>query len=98
MLYGGVAQDSNVTRKEAYKRLLYGGDSGFNATLSGGRNPDGQYSRLDAHGFYWTAEATAAQPGFTILGRDRRLFYQQDGGEQLRAFSVRCVKSNDSLK
>lgn len=72
MLYGGVAQDSNVTRKEAYKRLLYGGDSGFNAILSGGRNPDGQYSRLDAHGFYWTA--TAAQLGFTILGRDRRLF------------------------
>ena len=55
MLYGGAAQDSNVTRKDAYKSLLYGGGSGFNALLGGGRAPDGQYARLDAHGFYWTA-------------------------------------------
>jgi uncharacterized protein (TIGR02145 family) len=99
MLYGGVAQDSNVTRKEAYKRLLYGGDSGFNAILGGGRNPDGQYSRLDAHGFYWTATAgDSSTAWFYNFGKGSQALHQQDGGEQLRAFSVRCVKSNDSLK
>ncbi len=55
MLYGGNAEDSNVTRKGAYKALLYTGTSGFNALLGGGRAPDSQYSRLYAHGFYWTA-------------------------------------------
>ena len=99
MLYGGVAQDSNVIRKEAYKRLLYGGDSGFNALLGGGRNPDGQYSRLDAHGFYWTAtEGDSSTAWFYNFGKGSQALYQQEGGEKLMAFSVRCVKSIDSLK
>ena len=55
MLYGGIAEDSNVTRKVAYKALLNTGTSGFNALLGGGRETDGQHARLDAHGFYWTA-------------------------------------------
>jgi hypothetical protein len=41
--------------KAAYKALLIGGGSGFNALLGGGRGEGGQYARLEAHGFYWTA-------------------------------------------
>jgi hypothetical protein len=33
MLYGGIAEDSNVNRKGAYKALLYTGTSGFNAVF-----------------------------------------------------------------
>lgn len=33
-----------------------GGTSGFNAVLGVNRS-DGQYARLEAHGFYWTASA-----------------------------------------
>ena len=35
--YGGIAEDSNINRKGAYKALLYAGTSGFNAVLGGGR-------------------------------------------------------------
>jgi uncharacterized protein (TIGR02145 family) len=99
MLYGGVGQDSNVTHKQAYKSLLYGGGSGFNALLGGGCDPGGQYARLDAHGFYWTAtEGDSSTAWFYNFASGSQALYQQDRGEQLRAFSVRCVKSIDSLK
>ncbi len=99
MLYGRGTQDSNVYRKEAYKSLQNGGSSGFNALLGGGRTPDGQYSRLDAHGFYWTGtEGDSATAWFYNFGKGSQALYQQGGGEQLSAFSVRCVKSIDGLK
>jgi len=98
MLYGGVAGDSNVTRKEAYKALLYAGTSGFNALLGGGRAPDSQYSRLDAHGFYWTAsESDSSTAWFYNFAKGSQALYQQDAGEKTRAFSVRCVKSIEGL-
>jgi uncharacterized protein (TIGR02145 family) len=99
LLYGGVTGDSTVTRKAAYKALLYNGTSGFNALLGGGRAPDSQYSRLDAHGFYWTAtESDSNTAWFYNFAKGSLALYQQDGGEKTRAFSVRCVKSIDSLK
>jgi len=99
MLYGGAAQDSNETRKEAYKNLMNGGASGFNALLGGGRDPGGQYARLDAHGFYWTVtEGDSSTAWFYNFAKGSQALYQQDGGELLRAFSVRCVKNIDSLR
>jgi hypothetical protein len=53
-LYGGISEDSGDKGRAAYKALLAGGGSGFNAILGGERSQDGQYARLDAHGFYWT--------------------------------------------
>ncbi len=41
--------------KAAYKALQTGGSSGFNALLGGNRTQNGEYARLEAHGFYWTA-------------------------------------------
>ena len=52
--YGGVSDDSADKGKAAFTALLSGGTSGFNAVLGGNRS-DGQYARLEAHGFYWTA-------------------------------------------
>jgi len=98
-LYGGITKDSNETRKEAYKALMQAGNSKFNAVLGGGRDLEGHYSRLEAHGFYWTAtENDSSMAWFYNFGKGSQSLYQQDGGEKTRAFSVRCVKSIDSLK
>jgi uncharacterized protein (TIGR02145 family) len=91
--YGGVSQDSEDQGKAAYKALLAGGSSGFNAVLGGGRSPDGEYARLEAHGFYWTAsEIDPGNGWFYNFGKGGQALHRQDGGEKSRAFSVRCVR------
>ena len=91
--YGGVNEDSDDGGKAAYKALLAGGSSGFSALLGGGRSDDGQYARLEAHGFYWTASETDPASGwFYNFGRGGQALYRQSGGEKQRAFSVRCVR------
>ena len=91
--YGGVSEDSDDRGKAAYKALLAGGSSGFNALLGGGRSDDGQYARLEAHGFYWTAsESDPASGWFYNFGRGGQALHRQSGGEKQRAFSVRCVR------
>jgi len=93
-LYSGIGKDSNEIRKEAYKVLVYQGESKFNAVLGGGRDLEGQYSRLEAHGFYWSAtENDSATAWFYNFAKGSQSLFQQDGGEKRRAFSVRCVKS-----
>ena len=68
--YGGVSEDSDDRGKAAYKALLARGSSGFGALLGGGRAGDGQYARLEAHGFYWTAsESDPASGWFYNFGR-----------------------------
>jgi uncharacterized protein (TIGR02145 family) len=91
--YGGVSEDSDDRGKAAYKALLIGGSSGFNALLGGGRSHDGQYARLEAHGFYWTAsESDPASGWFYNFGRGGQALHRQSGGEKQGAFSVRCVR------
>jgi uncharacterized protein (TIGR02145 family) len=91
--YGGVSEDSDDKGKVAYAALLAGGSSGFGAVHGGGRSEDGQYERLDAHGFYWTAsESDPASAWFYNFGRGGLALHRQSGGEKPRAFSVRCVR------
>jgi uncharacterized protein (TIGR02145 family) len=91
--YGGVSEDSDDRGQAAYKALLAGANSGFNAVLGGGRSDDGQYARLEAHGFYWTAsESDPASGWFYNFGRGGQALHRQSGGEKQRAFSVRCVR------
>jgi uncharacterized protein (TIGR02145 family) len=91
--YGGIREDSEDSGKGAYKALLIGGSSGFNAVLGGGRSPDGQYARLEAHGFYWTAsENDPATACFYNFGKGGLALNRQSEGEKQWAFSVRCVR------
>ena len=91
--YGGVSEDSDERGKAAYKALLAGGSSGFSALLGGGRSDDGQYARLEAHGFYWTAsESDPGSVWFYNFGRGGQALHRQSGGEKQGAFSVRCVR------
>ena len=91
--YGGVSEDSEDKGKAAYKALLAGGSSGFNALLGGGRADDRQYARGEAHGFYWTtSESEPAGAWYYNFGRGGQALHRQSGGEKQRAFSVRCVR------
>jgi uncharacterized protein (TIGR02145 family) len=91
--YGGVSEDSNDRGKAAYAALLIGGRSGFNALLGGGRSDGGEYARLEAHGFYWTAsESDPATAWFYNFGKGGLALHRQREGEKQRAFSVRCVR------
>ena len=90
--YGGVSEDADDKGKAAYKALLPGGNSGFNALRGGGRSGDGQYARLEAHGFYWTAsESDPASGWFYNFGRGGQALHRQSGGKKQMALSVRCV-------
>ena len=90
--YGGVRDDSEDTGKAAYVALSSGGNSGFNAVMGGGRDLEGQYARLDAHAFYWTAsESSAATAWFYNLGLGGRIVNRHSDGEKQRGLSVRCI-------
>jgi len=91
--YGGVSEDAEDRGKGAYKALSSGGDARFNADLGGGRSQDGQYARLEAHGFYWTAsEIDTAAAWYYNFAHGSQGLHRQSGGEKERAFSVRCVR------
>jgi uncharacterized protein (TIGR02145 family) len=92
--YGGVNDDATDRGKAAYGALQIGGRSHFNAVLGGGRNAeDGQYARLEAHGFYWTSsEADAAHAVFINFGKGSQGLYRQPDGDKRMAISVRCVR------
>ena len=76
----------------AYKGLIEGGRSGFNALLGGIRYADGSFRHFGVDGFYWSA---------TGRGGDKAYFYYFHGGAQRLnrpdfyqhlGFSVRCLQ------
>ena len=91
--YGGVREDSADSGAAAYKALLDGGSSEFNVVLGGGRDSDGKYARLDAHGFYWSAtESDARQAWLYNFGKGSQILNRHSDMEKQRAVSVRCIK------
>lgn len=91
--YGGVRDDSGETGKSAYKALLVGGNSEFNALLGGNRDADGRYARFDAHGFYWSAtEHNSGEAWFFNFGRGGQILNRHNSGEKSEAWSVRCIR------
>ena len=93
--YGGVSADSVDKGKAAYQALLNGGVSRFEASLGGGRSQDGQYARVEAHGFYWTSSASETETGtayYYNFGRGGLALHRQSGGEKQRAFAIRCIR------
>jgi uncharacterized protein (TIGR02145 family) len=90
--YGGISEDSADKGKAAFTALLRGGTSGFNAVLGGNRS-DGQYARLEAHGFYWTASDNASGTApFYNFGQGGHALHRQPQGQKAMAISVRCVR------
>ncbi|NOS91897.1 MAG: hypothetical protein HOP30_08240 [Cyclobacteriaceae bacterium] len=90
--YGGIICDSEDEGKAAYINLSEGGSAGFNALLAGNRQPNGDYQRLAAHGFYWTAtESDSTEAWFYNFAKEATLLNHHTGSK-LRAISVRCIK------
>jgi uncharacterized protein (TIGR02145 family) len=91
--YGGVREDSDDGGVAAYTALLDGGRAGFNALLGGGLVPDdGQYARLEEHGFYWSASESASDSAwFYNFGKGGLALNRQREGKKQMAISVRCV-------
>jgi uncharacterized protein (TIGR02145 family) len=91
--YGGVRDDSPDGGKGAFVALVAGGPSGFAAVYGGGRDPSGQYARLEAHGFYWTAtESSPTKAWFYNLGKNGQILNRHEDGEKQGAFAVRCLR------
>jgi len=92
--YGGIRQESADLGNAAYKALMTGGSSGFDAVYGGGRtDKSGEYERLEAHGFYWSAtESSPDHAWFYNFGKGGQSFGRHEQGEKRSAFSVRCVK------
>jgi len=90
---GGVSEDSDDGGKAAYATLLGRGGVGFGAMLGGGRSVAGEYARLEAHGFYWTASEDGPTTAvFYNFGKGGLALHRQSEGEKGQAFSVRCVR------
>lgn len=90
--YGGAREASRDSGKAAYSALVSGGSSGFDAVLGGDRE-NGEFARLGAHGFYWTASETGAgRAVFYNFGEGGRSLNRQTEGSKQMAVSVRCVR------
>lgn len=91
--YGGFREEGEDKGKAAYAALLIGGSSGFKAVFGGGLTPSGEYARLDAHGFYWTAsENEPSMAWFYNFGKGALFLNRHRDGEKAWAFSVGCVE------
>lgn len=93
--YGGASNKSKDWGRAAYKALQMGGESGFNATLGGNREPTGgKYARLNAHGFYWTTTEIDAQTAWIYnFGAGGKALHCQNGMEKPQGASARCVRT-----
>ena len=92
--YGGVSDDSADKGRAAFTALMSGGTSGFKAVLGGNRS-DGQYARLEAHGFYWTAsDNDPSSAPYYNFGQNGQALHRQPQGQKQMAISVRCVRDD----
>ena len=90
--HGGVSDEAADKGKAAFTALMSGGVSGFDAVLGGNRS-DGQYARVEAHGFYWTAtDNDRGTAPFYNFGQNGQALHRQPGGDKAMAISVRCVR------
>jgi uncharacterized protein (TIGR02145 family) len=91
--FGGIRQESADLGKAAHAALMTGGSSGFNAVYGGGRDKNGEYDRLDAHGLYWSSTESGPDRAWVYnFGKGGQSLGRHENLEKLWAFSVRCVK------
>ena len=92
--YGGVSDEAADKGRAAFKALSSGGTSGFSAVLGGNRF-NGQYTRLEEHGLYWTAsDNDPSSAPFYNFGLGGQALHRQPGseGNKQMAVSVRCIR------
>jgi uncharacterized protein (TIGR02145 family) len=92
--YGGVGNDSPDNGKAACTALLSGeGSQASTPCWVGNRSVDGQYDRVEALGFFWTAsENDPSTAPFYNLGEGSQALYRRPQGQKQMAVSARCVR------
>lgn len=80
----------------AYKALIQGGSTGFDALLSGYRYPGGTYDDLQVQGYFWSESEWDAQYAWSYgFLSQTGMLYRLDG-EKLAGISCRCLQSTPS--
>ncbi len=94
--FGGYWKSGQLqTGKSAYKALLKGGGSGFDALLAGQRNGNGElFLYLARYGLFWSSSEGGADDAwfYWFVSDDQTLYRNYDG--KGRAYSVRCLKDD----
>ncbi len=75
------------------KKLLQGGDSGFEAMLSGRRSSSGTYSLLNEFEYIWTSTEYGNYAWRRCLRADSDAVGRWNTFPKTYAFSVRCIKN-----
>jgi len=71
---------------------MTGGTSEFNAVFGGNRS-DGQYARLEEHGFYWTAsENDSGDAPFYNFGKNGQALNRQPPGKKQITPALRTIR------
>ena len=93
--FGRAFEEPISDGKNAFEKLLRTEKSAFGVTLGGNRNTDGTYSRIEAHGFYWTSTLfDDSSAGFLNFANGKKVLFLQPDMEKKRAISVRCIKNS----
>lgn len=77
----------------AYKALIEGGPSGFNALLGGLRVSYGVYADLGRTGYYWSATEFDADCAWSYIFYGDYERVDRDTSSQGAGFSCRCIKA-----
>ena len=88
----GALIEYNGSGIAAYKWLIAGGKSGFDALLGGNRVTGGSFLGLGVYGHYWSATERVGGSAYyyNFNGDDQRLF--RNYFDQGLGFSVRCLQ------
>ena len=92
--YGGLRLESADLGKAAFTALIAGGSSG-SAPCSAADAPRrfGEYQRLDAHGFYWSATESGPDTAWLYnFGANGQSVNRHENSQKWWAVSVRCVR------
>jgi uncharacterized protein (TIGR02145 family) len=87
--YDWLNQTSLGNSISAFKALILGGSSGFNALKGGMRKADGSYYRIGREGYYWTSTPYLNNKAIAYLFPEARLY--RTAGEVDGWLSCRCV-------
>lgn len=87
-------QKGEPTEKTAYTALIEGGESGFNALLSGYFDEEGGFHELEKYGHYWTSDEKSKQTAwYCRFGHySRKMGFGNKS--KLGGRSVRCVRED----
>jgi uncharacterized protein (TIGR02145 family) len=81
-------------RKLANAALIAGGDSGFEALMSGGRTCEGEYQGLLQHASYWSSFDRKKKYSNCLEFYTQGLYVFIMDGYKCAAKSVRCIKKD----